>query len=110
MMRILEPNFVSYFTHSFACACQQILDTVDNGEMDILDGRFARLLLHKVTKVIGGEVKLVGTPGNGRKPKFFRFSRVEITAQQGFEAGEDIRIDGFASSELAVVEPEAMVE
>ena len=78
--------------------------------MDILDGRFARLLLHKVTKVIGGEVKLVGTPGNGWQPKFFRFSRVEITAQQGFEAGEDIRIDGFASSELAVVEPEAMVE
>ena len=110
MVWVLKPDFVSYFAYSLVRACQQILDAVDDGKVNVLNGRFARLLLHKVTKVIGGEVKLVGTPGNGRQPKFFRFSRVEVTAQQGFEAGEDIRINGFAGSELAVLETEAMVE
>ena len=65
MMRILEADFVSNFAHGLVRACQQILDAVDNGKVDVFDGGLAGFLLHKVAEIVGGEVELVGTPRHG---------------------------------------------
>ena len=42
MVWVLKPDFVSYFAYSLVRACQQILDAVDDGEVNVLNGRFAR--------------------------------------------------------------------
>ncbi len=65
MVWVLKPDFVSYFAYSLVRACQQILDAVDDGEVNVLNGRFARFFFYKVSKIVGGEMELVGTPRYG---------------------------------------------
>ncbi len=48
MVWVLKPDFVSYFAYSLVRACQQILDAVDDGEVNVLNGRFARFFFYKV--------------------------------------------------------------
>ena len=78
--------------------------------MDVLNGRLACLFLDEVPEIVGGEVKLVGTPRHGRQSDLFRLVRIEITCQQFLETGKNIAVDNFAGSKLTVVEAEAMVE
>ena len=37
MMRILKSDFIGNFTHGSARACQQVLDTVDDSEVDVFN-------------------------------------------------------------------------
>lgn len=47
VMRVLEADFIGYFAHCFVRACQQILDTVDDSEVDVLNGRFVPACLNR---------------------------------------------------------------
>ena len=84
MMRILESDFVGNLAHGLIRACQQILDTVNDGKVDVFNGGLAGFLLHKVAEIVGGH--------------------------QFLETSEDIAVDGLAGGKLAVVETEAVVE
>ena len=72
VMRVLEADFIGYFAHCFVRACQQILDTVDDSEVDVLNGRFACFLFDEVSEIVGREVKLAGTPGYSGQADLFR--------------------------------------
>ena len=109
-MRILEADFVGYFAYGFTRARQQILDTIDDGEVNILNGWFARFFLDKVAEIVGREVKLLSTPRYGGQSDLLRLVGIEITDQQFFETGKDIMVDNLTGSKLAVVETKAMVE
>ena len=37
MMWVLETDFVGYFAYGFVCACQQILDAVNEGEVNVFN-------------------------------------------------------------------------
>ena len=82
MMRILESDFVGNLAHGLIRACQQILDTVNDGKVDVFNGGLAGFLLHKVAEIVGGH--------------------------QFLETSEDIAVDGLAGGKLAVVETEAV--
>ena len=66
VMRILESHFVGNFADGLVRFQQAVFHPADDSEMNVFDSRLARLFLYKVTKVIGGEVKLVGTPGKAQ--------------------------------------------
>ena len=65
VMRILDPHFIGDLTHGLARAGQQVLDTVDDGEMDVLDCRLPRLFLDEVAEIVCRKVELSGTPADG---------------------------------------------
>ena len=65
MVRILEAYLIGYLAHGLVRACQQVLDAVDDGKVDVFNGGLAGFLLHKVAEIVGGEMKLVGTPRHG---------------------------------------------
>ena len=109
-MRILEADFVSNFAHGLVRACQQILDAVDNGKVDVFDGGLARFLLDEVAEIVGGKMELVCTPSHGGQTDLFRLAGIKIAGHQFFEASEDIAVDSFAGGKLAVVKTEAVVE
>ena len=110
MMRILESNCVRYLAYCLVRACQQVLDTVDDSEVDVFNGGLSSLFLDEVTEIVGGEMKLVGTPCYGGQTDLFRLVGVKIAGHQVLETCEDIAVDNLACGKLAVVETEAMVE
>ena len=110
MMRILESDLIGYLAHGLVRACQQVLDTVDDSEVDVFDGGLACLFLDKVAEIVGGEVELVGTPRHGGQTDLLGLVGIEVAGHQFLETGEDITVDGFTGGKLAVVEAEAMVE
>ena len=109
-MRILETDFVCYLTDCFVGLQQSVFYFADDCLMNVIYGGFACLFLDKVTEIVGGEMKLVGTPYHRRQPEFFRFARVEIIVQQRLEAGQYIAVEYGTGGKLTVVETEAVVE
>ena len=53
MMRILEAYLIGYLAHGLVRACQQVLDAVDDGKVDVFNGGLAGFLLHKVAEIVG---------------------------------------------------------
>ena len=110
MLWIFEACFVGYFTDCLVCFKKEVFYFVNDRLMDAFNGGFPRLLLYHVTKIVGGEMKLVGTPCHRRQPQLLRFAGIEITVQQRMEAGQHIAVKDGTGGELAVVETEAVVE
>ena len=81
VVRILESHFVGDFADGLVGFQQAVFYSVDDGKVDVFYGGFASLFFHKVAEIVGGKVKLVGTPGHGWQSEFFRFGRVKVAVQ-----------------------------
>ena len=110
MVRVLESDFVGDLAYSLVRAGQQVLDAVDDGKVDVFDGGLACLFLDEVPEIVGGKVELVCAPCYRGQSEHFRLFRIEIAGYQFLETCEDIVVDSFTCSELAVIEAETVVQ
>lgn len=77
--------------------------------MDIVCGRLPRLLLDKVTKIVGRETELRRAVVD-RRQSAVHVVLLEIVIEQCLELGEQRAVDGLAGHKLTLVETLAVID
>lgn len=110
MLGILEAQFVGDFADGFAGVEHFFLGQIYDFELNIFLSGFPGFLFDEVTEIIGGQVQLVGAVSNGRQAQRLRFVGLEISVQHRFKAFQNALVHIVTSDELAVVEPDAVIQ
>ena len=108
VLRVFKSEVVCGFRDAHA-RCKTVFGFPYDCSSDIVPGGVAGYFIDDISQIVSRHTQAVGTILNGGQSVFLLKIIPEVILQQMFKSGENVVVDYFASEELTVVKPLAIV-